>query len=229
MLTKNMAEFSATIKAHAAADLIERGTYYDEESGRGCFIGCLTRGDDIALIAEKYGLPMPLTRLLEHVFENLDIEDGRAFFTAIPDAIGRDGRDLSRVHWAFLREALRTMPAPPPHIQPVTNSVIAGMDILARGGKWEDAHLWAEVAAVSHGAVSAVAWAAEAALTAGEADEAYTEYWDEVAAEAAARAAEAVADIAANMARGTARSVTAARASEIIRQRDALLRMIREA
>lgn len=176
---------------------------------------------------------MPLTRLLEHVFENLDIEDGRAFFTAIPDAIGSDGRDLSRVHWAFLREALRIMPAPPPHMQPVTNSVIAGMDLLARGETWEDAYLWAEVgASYSRWAVSAAAEAADAAaasLTAGDVDEADAEYWDEVAAEAAARAAGAVADTAANMARGTARSVTAARASEIIRQRDALLRMIREA
>ena len=113
MLTQNMTEFAATIKAHAAADLIEKGKYYDEKTGRGCFIGCLAHGNDIGLIATKYGLPMPLTRLLEHVFERLDADNARAFFAAIPDAIGGDGRDLGRVHWAFLGDTLRHVPPQP--------------------------------------------------------------------------------------------------------------------
>ena len=181
MLTKNMAEFSATIKAHAAADLIEQGKYYDDKTGRGCFIGCLAHGDDIGLIATKYGLPMPLTRLLEHVFERLDADNARAFFAAIPDAIGGNGRDLGRVHWAFLGDILRHMPPQPTDIQAVIDPVIEGMDLLARGENWEAAE---------------AAWAAAVA---------------EAAVAEAARAAEA------------------ARSDEIIRQRDALLRMIREA
>ena len=185
MLTQNMTEFAATIKAHAAADLIEQGKYYDEKTGRGCFIGCLAHGNDIDLIATKYGLPMPLTRLLEHVFERLDADNARAFFAAIPDAIGGDGRDLGRVHWAFLGDTLRRMPPQPTDIQAVIDPVIEGMDRLARGEDWPEA------------AAMAAAEAAEAAAMAA------------VAALSAARAA--------------------ARSDEIIRQRDALLRLIREA
>ena len=149
MLTQNMTEFAATIKAHAAADLIEQGKYYDEKTGRGCFIGCLAHGNDIGLIATKYGLPMPLTRLLEHVFERLDADNARAFFAAIPDAIGGDGRDLGRVHWAFLGDTLRHMPPQPTYIQAVIDHVIEGMDLLAGGENWsaraaDAAEAWAD-------------------------------------------------------------------------------------
>ena len=208
MLTQNMTEFAATIKAHAAADLIEQGKYYDEKTGRGCFIGCLAHGNDIGLIATKYGLPMPLTRLLEHVFERLDADNARAFFAAIPDAIGGDGRDLSRVHWAFLGDTLRHMPPQPTDIQAVIDPVIEGMDLLARGEDWSEA--WA--------AADAAADAADAAWEAAE------------AARAAAAAAWAAAwEAAAWEAVEAAEAAEAAGADEIIRQRDALLRLIREA
>ena len=206
MLTKNMAEFAATIKAHAAADLIEQGKYYDEKTGRGCFIGCLAHGNDIGLIASKYGLPQPLTRLLEHVFERLDADNARAFFAAIPDAIGSDGRDLSRVHWAFLGDTLRHMPPQPTDIQAVIDPVIEGMDLLARGENWSaEAEAAARVAA---------AWEAAAAAEAAA--------W--AAAEAAARVAAWAARAAAEAA-----EAEAAVADEIIRQRDALLRLIKDA
>ena len=153
MLTKNMAEFSATIKAHAAADLILQGKYYEADTGRGCFIGCLAKANDVALIADKYGLPMPLTKLLEHVFERLDYNLAREFFAAIPDAIGGDGRDLSRVHWAFLADILRHLPQQSGEAQAATDTVIAGMDLLADGKDWP---------------AEAAAWAARAEAAAGE-------------------------------------------------------------
>ena len=228
MLTQNMTEFAATIKAHAAADLIEQGEYYDEKTGRGCFIGCLAHGNDIGLIATKYGLPMPLTRLLEHVFERLDADNARAFFRDIPGAIGGDGRDLSRVHWSFLADTLRHMPPQPANVQAVIDPVIAGMDRLARGEDWPEA---AEAAARAEAAACAWAWAeaaaeawAEAAARAEAAACAEAAAWAWAWAAAAARAAEA----AARAAEAAARAAEAW-ADEIIRQRDALLRLIKDA
>ena len=208
MKTQNIDLMTAEIDAHRAADLLMQGSYYDPETGRGCFIGCLTHGNDTAVIADRFGVPEPLTRSLESIFECLPALEAAEFFSAIPRAIGKDGRDLTRVHWAFLADLLRHLPDT--QARDVVADVIAGMDLLAAGKDWPGAARAAEMA-----------WsAAEAQATMAMA----------MAMVAAARAAEVARADAARVAWAAYWAAeAAARDKETRRQRDAILRLIREA
>ncbi|NUM72771.1 hypothetical protein HUU40_00275 [candidate division KSB1 bacterium] len=133
MLTKNIKEMKAVIDAHRAADLLLQGTYYEKDTGRGCFVGCLVKGNGVPEIAVKYGIPEPVTRILEHVFENLPFSEAADFFSEIPRAIGKDGKDLSRVIWLFVAEMLQEMPW---KITAEMQTVINGVNLLVSGGDW---------------------------------------------------------------------------------------------
>jgi Xaa-Pro aminopeptidase len=204
MLTKNIEQMTAEIDQHRAADLLVQGTYFDEDTGQGCFIGCLAHGNDAAMIAERFGLPAPLTRLLESIFEGLPFDEAADFFSEIPRAVGEDGRDLTRVHWAFLADLLRHLPDT--DARDVVADVIVGMDLLASGKDWPEAEAAAEAAE----AADVAYWAARAAYWAAQAAEA------EVACWAVERAVMSAARVAAGVV-------------ETRRQRDAILRLIRDA
>ena len=239
MKTRNIELMTVEIDHHRAADLLVQGSYYDSSTGQGCFIGCLAHGNDIAVVAERFGVPEPLTRLLESIFEGLPFGEAADFFSEIPRAIGKDGRDLTRVQWAFLADLLRHLPDT--EARGVVAEVAAGMDLLAEGKDWPGAaRVWAAmararaaVAAVTAHVAEAMAWAetAEAVRDATEAA-----YWVAMAAEAAAYWAQVRAEaVAAQAATGAAEAVeaaywaAAARDKETRRQRDAILRLIREA
>ena len=213
MKTQNIQQMTAEIDQHRAADLLVQGTYFDEDTGRGCFIGCLAHGNDTAAIAERFGLPEPLTRLLETIFECLPFDEASEFFSEIPRAIGEDGRDLTRVHWAFLADLLRHLPDT--QARDVVAEVAAGMDLLAEGKDWPG--------------TKAAVTAAQAAVTAAQAAEAEARaaYWTAKAAYWTAAAAVEAAKAAAVEAVEAA--AVEARVKETRRQRDVLLRLIREA
>jgi hypothetical protein len=211
MLTKNIDAMTAKIDAHRAADLLVQGSYFNLATGKGCFIGCLAHGNNPTLLAEEYGIPVPLTRLLENVFERLPATEAAEFFSAIPRAIGRDKKDLSRVVWHFLAAELRALPPQPPNIQAVIDPVIAGMDLLASGQTWPEAAAAARAARAAAARAAARAAAARAAAWAAEAARAAAWAWA-AAAEAAAAAAEA-----------------AARKTVRLRQRDTLLQLMADA
>ena len=205
-LTRNTELLRVEVAAHIKADALRRGTYWD---GRhGCFIGCLTHSNDPKPAFERFGLPEAVLRIAENIFEALPDDEGKAFFAALPEAVGCDGKDLSRVHWAFLAAELRALPVVSATIQAVIDPVIDGMNLLAQGGNWPDAAARAAFAA----ARAAAAYAADAAAYAADAARA-------AAAVAAAYAADAVA----------AAAYAAADAAARIRQRNTLLRLIAEA
>jgi hypothetical protein len=189
ILTINHAKMAAEVAKHIAADAVVQGEYWD--GTHGCFIGCLAHSSDASFLEREYGLPEPLVRICENIFEGLAPDEAKAFFAAIPDAVGRDGKDLSRVHWAFLASELRALPKVLDDIQAVIDPVIAGMDLLAAGGKWSaDAARAAARAAAS--ASAAAAYAARAAARAAAyaaADAAYAAYAAAAAAYAASYAA----------------------------------------
>jgi len=167
ILTRNHATLAQEVKAHIDADAIVRGQYWD--GSKGCFIGCLTHSEDPKPAFERFGLLEPLMRIAESIFEGLPDNEGRAFFAALPDAVGCDGKDLSRVHWAFLATELRILPQ-----LDIVDTVISGMDLLAAGKEWSvDA---------AHSAYTAIHAAAQAA------NAAYADAYDH-AASAATRAA----------------------------------------
>src|SRR6056297_3375733 len=134
MLTKNHEKLTVEVKRHIEADAVVQGDYWD--GSKGCFIGCLAHSNDATKLGDLYGLPLPLVKICENIFESLPAEGAKDFFAAIPDAVGRDGKDLSRVHWAFLASELRALPEVDTDTQKVIDTVIDGMDILASGGNW---------------------------------------------------------------------------------------------
>ena len=154
MLTKNTEQLKQRVAEHVAADSIIQGIYWDTENLRGCFIGCLAHDDDPSINEATYGLPIAVQRIAENIFEAIPADEAKAFFAALPDAVGCDGKDLSKVHWQFLAAELRSLPPQPDHIQAAIDPVIAGMDLLAQGLHWPDAARAADAAAW------AAAWAA---------------------------------------------------------------------
>lgn len=234
MLTKNHETLAIEVKRHIEADAVVQGDYWS--GSQGCFIGCLAHSDDAAALGDKYGLPLPLVRICESIFEALPADEAKAFFAAIPDAVGRDGKDLTRVHWAFLASELRALPQ-----QDIIDAVIDGMDLLASGGVWAwDAARAAANAAYATYAAHAAARAAEAADT--DDTDAHAAAYAAYASDAARAAAYAAN--AANAARAvyTVRAVHAADAADAaasdfaadataarLRQRDTILRLIAEA
>ena len=96
MLTKNFEELKALVEEHVEKDRVAQGFYW--EGGRGCFIGCLNHSDMPYFAANRYGLPVKLQRLAEDIFEMLSPDEARAFFAALPAAIGCNGKDLTGVN-----------------------------------------------------------------------------------------------------------------------------------
>ena len=182
MKTRNYEKFSSEIKKHVIADAVMQGDYWEvhdnEVGGSGCFIGCLARGDNPIAIVEEYGIPHSLVRLCENIFEALPEDDAKQFFSDIGVAVGTDGKDLTKVVWAFLASELRQLPI----VTETTQVVIDGMDLLSIGQEWPDANA-ADAAAVC--AAAAVVDAAYAAYAAAYA-----------AADASAACAAAAADAA---------------------------------
>ena len=205
-LTKNTEILRAEVAAHIKADALVRGSYWmpnmNAVGGQGCFISCLTHSSDPTPAFEWFGLPVAVLRIAENIFEALPVAEGRAFFAALPDAVGRDGKDLSRVHWGFLAAELRAMPQTTDAAQAVIDPVIEGMDLMAKGCEWANA---ADAAAHAYAAADAD-YADYAAARAA--------YAAHAAAYAAVRAAAYAADAAAYA------------ADARLRQRDTLLAII---
>jgi hypothetical protein len=167
ILTRNTDILRAEVSAHIAADSLVRsfGSYWkpgeNDVGGKGCFIGCLTHHSRPEFAYERFGLPVALLRIAENIFEALPAQEGKAFFAALPDAVDRDGKDLSRVVWAFLAAELRALPPTTDAVQAAIDPVILGMDMLANGQEW--------TTAADAGAAAYAAYAADAARAAGAA------------------------------------------------------------
>jgi regulator of protease activity HflC (stomatin/prohibitin superfamily) len=224
MITRNTDKLRREVAAHVVADTIAQGIYWDEETQRGCFIGCLAHDDDPEINEAEYGLPVMLQRIAETIFEGLPAADAKAFFADLPNAVGCDGKDLSRVGWQFLAAELRSLPPQPADIQAVIDPVIAGIDRLANGQDWPAAYAataanaaYAAYAATANAAAAATEATAYAATEATAADAAY-----------AARDATAATARAAYAATATATATATANAARL-RQRDLLLQLISDA
>lgn len=221
MLTRNTSKLRQQVAEHVAADQVVQGNYWDAETRRGCFIGCLAYSDDPLIAERDFGLPIMVQRIAESIFEALPSLEAPAFFEALPDAVACDGKDLSRVGWQFLAAELRSLPEMPADIQAVIDPVISGMDLLASGQPWPAAEA-ARAAARASRASRAAAWGAARASRAAAGAAARAAAWDAAwdAGVAARNAADAA--IAATWAAGAA-------AAAVCRQRDLLLRLISEA
>ena len=223
MTTRNTDRLRREVAAHVAADMITQGVYWDEDTQQGCFIGCLARSNDPADNEAEYGLPIMLQRIAEDIFEALPADEAKAFFASLPDAVGCDGKDLSRVGWQFLAAELQSLPPQTTDNQAVIDPVITGLDLLAAGQDWPHA----QAAHAARAAYAAAASAASAAYAASAA--AYAANAHDYAVNGNAYAVNAVA-YAANATHAAAHAAAhAARSSARLRQRDLLLQLISEA
>ena len=233
-LTKNTETLRAEVAAHISADALVRGSYWkpieNAVGGQGCFISCLTHSSDPKPALERFGLPVAVLRIAENIFEDLPDDEAAAFFAALPDAVGRDGKDLSRVQWGFLAAELRAMPQTTDAAQAVIDPVIDGMDLLFSGQQWTAARAaaYAADAAYAYAADAAYAAARAAARAAAYAADAAYPAADAYGAYAAAYAARAAADAAVDAAAyaHAYAADAAAYAAARLRQRDTLLALI---
>lgn len=153
MKTKNIEQMKVVTQQHIEADAVMQGDYWQQDSndvgGRGCFIGCLTHGRNAKDIESKFGMPLMLVHLAESIFERLESEDAKKFFEDIPEAIGKNGKDLSLVAWKFLASELRAIPQVDSDTSELIGRVIAGVDSLAAGGEYPEAAADARAASQS--------------------------------------------------------------------------------
>lgn len=189
----------------------------------------MTHSDAAAPAYEKFGIPAPLLRIAKNIFNRLPADEATAFFAALPGAVARDGKDLTRVQWRFLAAELRALPAVEDHVQAVIDPVIAGMDLLSEGKEWSEMDAEAAAAAAVYAASDADAHAADAAAHAANAAAAAAAHSPHAAYSVAPAASAAVYAAVFAAARADAAARAPAYAAAVKRQRDTLLRLIAEA
>ena len=86
------------IKAHAKADEIVKGQYW--ENGRGCAIGCQIHSGKHSEYEPRFGIPIQLAHLEDQIFESLNNGESKTwpirFMSAIkPGADRRSCAELS--------------------------------------------------------------------------------------------------------------------------------------
>ena len=89
----------AQIRAHALADEIVKGQYW--EGGKGCAVGCTIHSDNHAEYETRFGIPQMLARLEDCIFEGLPNGTAKVWPERFMNSV-RPGVDLSLVGWKFL-------------------------------------------------------------------------------------------------------------------------------
>lgn len=91
---KIKAKYVARVKAHAEADEIIKGIYWQD--GKGCAVGCTIEGDDHSKYEKELGIPEILARLEDGLFEEMSNKDAMKFPLRFIEAVPV-GADLSMV------------------------------------------------------------------------------------------------------------------------------------
>src|ERR1044072_1819388 len=92
-------EIIAQLQAHALADEIVKGQYW--EDGRGCAVGCTIHSGDHFEYEPRFGIPQMLARLEDCIFEGLENDLAKDWPLRFMNA-AKQGSYLSLVGWKFL-------------------------------------------------------------------------------------------------------------------------------
>lgn len=92
-------KYLARVKAHAEADAIVKGQYWDE--GKGCAVGCTIEGNDHSRYEYELGIPATIAYLEDTIFEGLPNKEAMKFPEKFLKAIPV-GADLSLVAAKFM-------------------------------------------------------------------------------------------------------------------------------
>jgi hypothetical protein len=202
----------AQLRAHAAADELIKGKYW--EDGKGCAVGCTIHSGEHAEYEPRFGIPQTLARLEDSIFEGLPNGEAKRWPVDFMESIPV-GADLSLVGWKFLHWLLTDKTVNPGIDHPlVRDAVRKCADVLAPLTKGEPADSSAARSAYSaaRSAAYSAAYsadsadsAADSARSARSARSAYSAA-DSAAYSAAYSAADSAADSAARSAYSAARS-----------------------
>jgi hypothetical protein len=168
------------LRAHAEADEIVKGVYWQD--GKGCGVGCLSHDPEGGHkeVAYRTGVPLMLVRLEDTIFEGLSNVDAKRWAVDFWDAI-EPGADLSRVGWRFLYWLLTDKSVNPGIDHPlVKDSVKQCADVLIplMNGEPTDKSAAESAAESAKSAAWSAAWSADAAASAAwSADAAASAAW----------------------------------------------------
>jgi hypothetical protein len=195
------------LRAHAKADEIVKGQYW--EDGKGCAVGCTVHGSLHAEYEPRFGIPQMLARLEDTIFEGLPNAEAKKWPIEFMSAI-KPGADLSCVGWQFLHWLLTDEKVNPGINHPlVRDAVRQCADVLVPLTKGLPAN---EDAAKAAARAAESAWsAARSAFEYAAADAADAAWSARAAAGSAAwLAGDAAAKLAANAATSAGESAESA-------------------
>ena len=207
---KIKAKYLKRVKAHAKADKIVKGQYW--EGGKGCAVGCTIHGSTHKKYEDELGIPESIARLEDTIFEGLPNELAMTFPVRFLEAIPV-GADLSHVATMMQIFSLRDCRENALEDgKAVIDLVIEALEGEIHGEKTPKER-WAELESAAKSAAESAAWSAKSAAKS--------------AAWSARSAAESAAWSAAWSARSAAKS--AAESAAYIRLADELIRLLSEA
>lgn len=93
------ARYLARIEAHADADEIIKGKYWQD--GKGCAVGCTVHGDNHEAFELELGIPRLLAWLEDAIFEGLPNRAAKVWPKRFLSGI-EPGHDLSHIGWQLL-------------------------------------------------------------------------------------------------------------------------------
>jgi hypothetical protein len=105
------AKYLSRVRAHAAADKIVKGIYW--EGGRGCAVGCTIHGWDHRKYETELGIPRWLALLEDRIFEGMPLDQAKRwperFLSAI--AVGQDLKGIKKPFLQFVVAEARSSAA----------------------------------------------------------------------------------------------------------------------
>jgi hypothetical protein len=87
-------EILAIMRAHAAADELVKGQYW--QGGKGCAVGCMVKSWNHSLYEPMFGIPAIIAGLEDAIFEGLPNDEAKSWPIQFLEAI-KPGSDLSKV------------------------------------------------------------------------------------------------------------------------------------
>ena len=207
------------LEAHAAADNIIQGSYWNKGNGKGCAVGCTLHDygvdpGDHSQYETLFGIPRVLARLEDTIFEGLSVETSKQWPLRFVNAVPVD-TDISNCFPKFMMFILTD----PEHGVIKYAKTDRTLTVVQQSSDlyldWPNIDAAAAAAAGAAGAAGA-AYAAAAAAAAYAAADAADAAAADAAADAAAAAGAAAADAAADAARQRHHGIMAAKLIELL-------------
>ena len=194
-------KYLARVRAHRLADEIVHGFYW--EHGKGCAVGCTVHSGEHSAYETELGIPCPLARLEDGIFEGMKNGDSLLWPEHFLDSI-HVGSDLCLItglflHWLLVDPKDGVIRFAKSARSRTAIETVAALYVRQNDGEVIASEEWRAAAEAAEAAYAVeAAYAAEAAAYAAVAAEAAAADDAAAAADAAEAAAEAAAYAAAN-------------------------------